>query len=66
MSEVFSSTAGILVLFSFVVMATVGGILAAANGLSTLHKDILVGFAVGFPSVVLVVLLVLMRGASRS
>ncbi len=65
MSDVFSSAAGLIVLFTFGVMASVGGILAAANGLSGLHKDVLVGFAVGFPSLVLIILLVLMRSASR-
>ena len=65
MADVFSSAAGLLVLFTFGVMATVGGILAAANGLSTLHKDVLVAFAVGFPSLILIVLLVMMRAAHR-
>ncbi len=66
MSDVFSSAAGLLVLFTFGVMASVGGILAAANGLSSLHKDVLVAFSVGFPSVILIVLLVLMRAAHRA
>ena len=66
MSDVFSSAAGLLVLFAFGVMASVGGILAAADGLSALHKDILVAFAVAFPTVILVILLALMRGAARA
>jgi hypothetical protein len=63
--EVFSSAAGLLVLFRLFVMATVGGILAAATRLSTLHKDVLVGVTVGFPSVVLLALLGLMCRAAR-
>jgi hypothetical protein len=35
-------------------------ILAVASGLSELHKDLLVGFAIGFPALTLVLIVVLL------
>ena len=66
MSAVFSSTAGLLVLFTLIVMGCIALVLSAANGLSTFHKDVLVSFCLGFPSVVLIILLVLMRAEIRN
>ena len=66
MSAVFSSTAGLLVLFTLIVMGCIALVLSAANGLSTVHKDVLVSFCLGFPSVVLIILLVLMRAENRN
>jgi len=51
------------VLFSLGIEAVIGLILAASNGLAETHKDILVGFSVGFP---ILILLILMRLQRRS
>lgn len=58
---VLSPPAGILTLFALGVAAVIGLILAASKGLSELHKDVLVGFSVGFPALVLLMLLMVLR-----
>jgi hypothetical protein len=46
--------------------AAIALILALASGLSELHKDLLVGFAIGFPALTLVLIVVfLARMAPR-
>jgi hypothetical protein len=65
MGYVFSAPAGLITLFALGIEAAIALILAASNGLSELHKDLLVGFAVGFPALVLVVLLLLLSRADR-
>lgn len=60
MGYVFSSPAGLVTLFALGVEAAIAVILGAATGLSELHKDLLVGFAIGFPALVLVVILMLL------
>ncbi len=61
MGYVLSTPAGMLTLYALGVEAVIGLILAASNGLSELHKDVLVGFSVGFPALVLVILLAILR-----
>lgn len=61
MGYVLSTPAGMLTLYALGVEAVIGLILAASNGLSELHKDVLVGFSVGFPALVLLMLLVALR-----
>lgn len=61
MGYVLSTPAGMLTLYALGVEAVIGLILAASNGLSELHKDVLVGFSVGFPALVLLMLLVVLR-----
>ena len=61
MGYVLSTPAGLLTLYALGVEAVIGLILAASNGLSELHKDVLVGFSVGFPALVLLMLLVVLR-----
>ena len=63
MAYIFSTPAGLLVLFALGIEAVIGLILAASNGLAETHKDILVGFSVGFP---ILILLILMRLQRRS
>ena len=60
MGYVFSTPAGLVTLFALGVEAAIALILALASGLSELHKDLLVGFAVGFPALSLVLILVLL------
>lgn len=60
MGYVFSSPAGLITLFAMMMQTTVAVILAFSTGLSELHKDLLVGFAVGFPALSLVLLLVML------
>lgn len=60
MGYVFSTPAGLIALFAMVVEAAIAVILAFASGLSELHKDLLVGFAIGFPTLVLVLIVVVM------
>ncbi len=61
MGYVLSTPAGMLTLYALGVEAVIGLIFAASNGLSELHKDVLVGFSVGFPALVLLMLLVVLR-----
>lgn len=63
MGFVFSTPAGLVALFAMAVQASVAVILALASGLSEMHKDLLVGFAVGFPALTLVLILVLLTRA---
>lgn len=63
MGYVFSSPAGLITLFSMAVELVIGLVLALSNGLSELHKDLLVAYAIGFPTLVLVILLVLLARA---
>ena len=64
MGYVFSTPAGLLTLFALGVEAVVGVILSASNGLSEVHKDVLVSFTVAFPVVILCILWVLLvRGS---
>lgn len=63
MGYVFSTPAGLVALFAMAVEASIALILALSSGLSELHKDLLVGFAVGFPALTLVLILVLMSRA---
>ncbi|MFZ9199352.1 MAG: hypothetical protein ACO22Z_08390, partial [Paracoccaceae bacterium] len=60
MSYVFSTPAGLVTLFALGVEAAIALILALASGLSELHKDLLVGFAIGFPALTLVLIVVLL------
>jgi hypothetical protein len=62
MGYVFSTRAGLLTLFALGIEAVVGLILAASNGLSELHKDVLVWFSVAFPLLILLLLLTALRG----
>lgn len=57
MGYVFSTPAGLVALFAMAVEAAIAVILALSSGLSEMHKDLLVGFAVGFPAFVLVLIL---------
>ena len=52
----FTAPPFVLMLFALGTELVVGIVLAASNGLAELHKDVLVGFAVGFPVVVLLIL----------
>lgn len=61
MSYIFSTPSALIVLYALGMEAVVGGILAASNGLSEGHKDMLVSFAIGFPLLILLALLVLQR-----
>ena len=47
-------------LFCLGTLAVVGYVLAASNGLSELHKTVLVGFVVAFPSLNLLIFLSLL------
>ena len=60
MSYVFSTPAGLITLFALGIEAAIALILALASGLSELHKDLLVGFAIGFPALTLVLIVVLL------
>ena len=60
MGYVFSTSAGLIALFAMATEAAIAVILAFSSGLSELHKDLLVGFAVGFPALMLVVILLLL------
>lgn len=63
MGYVFSTPAGLVAMFAMAVEAAIALILALSSGLSELHKDLLVGFAVGFPTLTLVLILVLLARA---
>lgn len=63
MGYVFSTPAGLLTLFALGIEAVVGMILSASNGLSEVHKDVLVSFTVGFPVVILCILWVMLLRA---
>ena len=63
MGYVFSTPAGLLTLFALGIEGVVGLILSASNGLSEVHKDVLVSFTVGFPVVILCILWVLLLRA---
>jgi hypothetical protein len=60
MGYVFSTPAGLITLFALGIEAAIALILALASGLSELHKDLLVGFAIGFPALTLVLIVVLL------
>ena len=64
MSHMFSTPAALMVFYALGMEAVVGGILAASNGLSEVHKDMLVSFAIGFPLLILLALLVLHKPAA--
>ncbi|MEO8242092.1 MAG: hypothetical protein ABI832_07235 [bacterium] len=53
-------------LFCLGTLAVVGYVLASANGLSELHKTVLVGFLVGFPILTLLIFLILMPKEDRA
>jgi len=59
MGYVFSTPAGLITLFALGIEAAIALILALASGLSELHKDLLVGFAIGFPALTLTLTLTL-------
>lgn len=63
MGYVFSTPAGLVALFAMAVEAAIAVILAFSSGLSEMHKDLLVGFSVGFPLLMLVLILVLLARA---
>lgn len=63
MGYVFSTPAGLVALFAMAVETAIAVILALSSGLSEMHKDLLVGFAVGFPALVLVLILRLLARA---
>lgn len=60
MGYAFSTPAGLIALFAMVTQVAIAVVLAFSSGLSELHKDLMVGFALGFPAVMLVVILVLL------
>ena len=66
MGYVFSTPAGLIALFAIAVQASVALILSLSNGLSELHKDLLVGFTVGFPALALLLILVLLARAQAA
>ncbi len=66
MGYVFSSPAGLVALFAILIEAAIAVILAFSSGLSEMHKDLLVGFAVGFPALTLVLILVLLARSQGS
>lgn len=66
MGYVFSTPAGLVALFAISVEASIALILALSTGLSELHKDLLVGFTIGFPALVLVLILVLLARAQAA
>ena len=67
MGYVFSTPAGLVTLFAMAVEAAIAFVLALSNGLSEMHKDLLVGFSVGFPMLMLVLILVLLaRGQAEA
>lgn len=66
MGYVFSAPAGLITLFALGIEAAIALILSTSNGLAEVHKDLLVGFAIGFPSVVLVILLMLLARSMRA
>ena len=59
MSYIFSTPSALMVFYALGMEVVVCGILAASNGLSEVHKDMLVSFAIGFPLLILLALLVL-------
>jgi len=63
MGYVFSTPAGLATLFAIAMETAIAVILAFSTGLSELHKDMLVGFAVGFPALMLVLILMLLARA---
>lgn len=66
MGYVFSTPAGLATLFAITMEAAIAVILAFSTGLSEMHKDLLVGFAIGFPAVMLVLILVLLSRAEAA
>lgn len=52
----FTTPPFIMMIFALGVELVVGYVLAASNGLSEFHKDVLVAFAVGFPVAVFLIL----------
>lgn len=66
MGYVFSTPAGLATLFAIAMEAAIAVILAFSTGLSEMHKDLLVGFAIGFPAVMLVLILVLLSRAEAA
>ncbi len=53
-------------LFCLGTLAVVGYVLAASTGLSEFHKTVLVGFLVGFPTLTLLIFLMLMPKEDRA
>lgn len=53
-------------LFCLGTLAVVGYVLAASNGLSELHKTVLVAFLVAFPSLTMVIFLTLLPKADAA
>lgn len=66
MGYVFSTPAGLIALFAMMVEASIAVILAFSTGLSEMHKDLLVGFAVGFPALMLIVILLMLARAQAA
>ncbi|TXI03788.1 MAG: hypothetical protein E6Q73_04115 [Pseudorhodobacter sp.] len=66
MGYVFSTSAGLIALFAMMVEASIAVILAFSTGLSEMHKDLLVGFAVGFPALMLIVILLMLARAQAA
>lgn len=56
MLDSFTAPPFIMMLFALGVELVIGIVLAASSGLSEVHKDVLVAFAVGFPLVVFLIL----------
>ena len=56
MLDQFTAPPFIMMLFALGVELVIGIVLAASSGLSEVHKDVLVAFAVGFPLVVFLIL----------
>lgn len=66
MGYVFSTPAGLVALFAMAVEFAIALILALSTGLSELHKDLLVGFALGFPTLAMVLILVLLARSQEA
>ncbi len=66
MGYVFSTPAGLVTLFALGIEAAIALILALASGLSELHKDLLVGFAIGFPALTLTLVLIVVLLARKA
>ena len=56
----------IFTIFCLGLETIVGLVLGTGNGLSELHKTILVGFVVGFPALTLVIFLILLPRSDRA
>jgi hypothetical protein len=56
----------VFTLFCLGLEAIVGMVLGMSNGLSELHKTVLVGFIVGFPALTLLIFLIMLARGDRA